>query len=260
MRKKVFLFCLFLSLMYVQQVLSWGQKGHRIIAQIAYDNLNKQTQKQVDDILGKHGMVYIANWADEIKSDTIFPNSHDWHYQDIEGDMSEKDVLAMLKKYPQEGGNLFKAMDSLTNVLKSNKNDTVALKFLVHLYGDRFCPMHMGYLSDAGGNKVSCKWMGQSTNLHAIWDTKLIESQGYSYTEYAEFLQNKFAHIKKDIQRQSKEDLLKQSYLITRKIYAYQSQWDGNTYHYIYYFVDDMEKQLYKAGIVLSEFLNQIYL
>ena len=258
MQKRVILFLLLVAFVHTQ-VLAWGQKGHRIIAQIAYDNLNKQTQKQVDGILGKHGMMYIANWADEIKSDTIYPNSHDWHYQDVHEGMSEEELLAMLKTYPEEGGNLFRAMDSLTNVLKINKNDKVALTFLVHLYGDRFCPMHMGYLSDAGGNKVSCKWMGQHTNLHAIWDTKLIDSQGYSYTEYAEFLQNKYAQIKSEIQSLSQEELLKQSYQITSKIYAYQPQWDGNTYHYIYHFVDDMEKQLYTAGIKLSDFLNEIY-
>ena len=64
----------------MHHLLAWGQKGHRIVAQVAYDNLNKKTRKQVDAVLGKHGMIYLSTWADEIKSDTIYPNSFTCHY------------------------------------------------------------------------------------------------------------------------------------------------------------------------------------
>ncbi|MBQ4018267.1 MAG: S1/P1 Nuclease, partial [Paludibacteraceae bacterium] len=55
------------------ELLAWGQEGHRIIAEVAYHYLSSGAQKKIDKILGKHGMVYVANWADEIKSDTIYP-------------------------------------------------------------------------------------------------------------------------------------------------------------------------------------------
>ncbi|GIS55224.1 hypothetical protein Ct9H90mP29_22660 [bacterium] len=32
------------------------------------------------------------------------------------------------------------------------------------------------------------KWFGESTNLHSIWDTKLIDYQKLSYTEYVNYL------------------------------------------------------------------------
>ena len=71
--KRVF-FC---SLLWVvlfsssQAVWAWGQKGHRIIAQVAYDNLSCSTRRKIDKVLGAHGAIYLANWPDEIKSDTI---------------------------------------------------------------------------------------------------------------------------------------------------------------------------------------------
>ena len=85
----------------------WGQKGHRIIAQIAYDNLTRKARKAVDKTLGIKGMIYWSNWPDEIKSDTIYPTSYDWHFQDFNGGMTDSAVVAALTDYPKEGGNLF---------------------------------------------------------------------------------------------------------------------------------------------------------
>jgi hypothetical protein len=147
---------------------------------VAYDLLSNKTRKQVDAVLGTRGMVYLSTWPDEIKSDTIYPTSFTCHYQDLAGGMSDEAVVATLSDYPEEGGDLWMAIDSLKTVLKSNKKCHDGLVFFVHLYADRFCPMHVAHLDDQGGNKVKMKWFGQNTNLHTVWDSKLIESQGYS--------------------------------------------------------------------------------
>ena len=94
----------------------WGQKGHRIIAKIAYDNLSCKARKAVDKTLGKGGMIYWVNWPDEIKSDTIYPESHVGHYQDFPAGMSFEDIADALVHYPEKDGNLFRALDSLENV------------------------------------------------------------------------------------------------------------------------------------------------
>ena len=47
------------------------------------------------------------------------------------------------------------------------------------------CPMHLGHLSDLGGNRVPVTVFGRSSNLHAVWDTTLPESaHKWSYTEW----------------------------------------------------------------------------
>ena len=244
-------------------VFGWGQEGHRIIAKIAYDNLSGKARKAVDKTLGKQGMIYWANWPDEIKSDTIYAESirDGWHYQDFAGGMSDSLVLDALVHYPAEGGNMFRALDSLESVLKAKKGDIHTLRFFVHISSDKYCPMHMAHMDDKGGNAVRMAWFSKSnnTNLHAVWDTKLIESQGYSYTEYAEKLQNEYAWQKKDILAMSEEELLLRSYHFTEAIYDYQQTWDGNTYHYIYRWHIPMEEQLYIAGIRLAKALNEIY-
>ncbi len=244
---------------YSLPALSWGQKGHRVIAKIAYDNLNRKAKKAVDKTLGKGGIVYWANWPDEIKSDTIYPTSYDWHFQDFDGGLSDSIVADALIHYPAEGGNMFRALDSLVAVLKDGKGDAHTLRFVVHLSGDRYCPMHMAHMDDKGGNTVKMKWFGENTRLHTVWDTHLIESQGYSYTEYAEKLELEYGWAKKHINAQTDATLLLDTYHLTSDIYEYQTTWDGNTYHYIYRWHIPMEEQLYIAGIRLAQLLNEIY-
>lgn len=251
---------------YSLPVLSWGQEGHRIIAKIAYDNLNSGTRKHVDKLLGKQGIVYYANWPDEIKSDTIYPTSYDWHFQDFDGGLTDSTVVAALTDYPKEGGNLFCVTDSLKALVKSDRYAKLSLheqqdvlKFIVHLEADRFCPMHTAHMDDHGGNRVKMKWFGRETRLHTVWDTNLIESQGYSYTEFAQMLEHAYGWQKRAIREMRAEELLVRNYHFTEDIYTYQETWDGNTYHYIYRWHKPMEEQLYIAGIRLAQLLNNLY-
>lgn len=249
---------------YSVPALSWGQEGHRIIAKIAYDHLNKKSRKALDQHLGTRGIIYWANWPDEIKSDTIYPQSikDGWHYQDLDAGMSDSAVVAALTDYPKEGGNLFRAMDSLVNRLRGTgyrlQDEEHTLRFIIHLSGDRYCPMHMAHMDDKGGNAVKMQWFGRNTNLHSVWDGKIIESQGYSYTEYAQMIEDRYGWQRKHIEAMTDEELLLRTYHLTEEIYAYQQSWDGNTYHYIYRWHQACEEQLYIAGIRLAKLLNSI--
>lgn len=247
-----------LALLHPTPSYSWGQKGHRIIAKIAYDHLSNKARKAVDRSLGKQGMIYWSNWADEIRSDTVYPNSYDWHFQDFDGGLSDSAVVAALTDYPKEGGNLFRVLNELQDGV-TDMPEADRLKFIVHLSGDRYCPMHTAHMNDLGGNRVKLKWFKQETDLHTVWDTHLIESQGYSFTEYAEKLETEYAGRKQSILAMSDAELLVRNYHLTEAIYAYHATWDGNTYHFIYHWKQPMEEQLYIAGIRLAQLLNTLY-
>lgn len=264
MRRTLFLFVLCVCVCaHSLPVLAWGQEGHRIIAKIAYDNLSSKAKKGVDKVLGKRGMIYWANWPDEIKSDTIYPQSikDGWHYQDFNGGLSDDVIASSLIFYPEEGGNLFRALDSIVRSFTGGDESNHTLRFIIHLSGDRYCPMHIAHQDDKGGNAVKMSWFSKqnNTNLHTVWDTKLIESQGYSFTEYAQMLEDRYDDQKKAILDMSDSELLIQTYHLTEAIYAYQQTWDGNTYHYIYRWHEPMEKQLYIAGIRLARLLNDLW-
>ena len=267
MKNRIFfvLLCLIGMSMYSVPAFSWGQEGHRVIAKIAYDNLTPKARKSVDKILGKRGMIYWSNWADEIKSDNIYPQSikDGWHYQNLESGLSDAAIVAMVMDCPKVNGRLFSVHDSLVynmaaeRVYDSNRDHT--LRFIVHLSGDLYCPMHMGRKEDRGGNLIPMEWFGKPTNLHEVWDDKLIESQGYSYSEYAQIIEDTYAPLKREIEQRSEAQLLLDNYHFTESIYAYQQVWDGNTYHYIYTWHELMEKQLYVAGIRLAKLLNEMF-
>lgn len=259
-RKSLLLLALFILLTTpCQHLYAWGQEGHRIIAELAYRHLTPKARRHIDKVLGPRGMVWWANWPDEIKSDTIYPNSFDWHFQDLDAGLSDADLTDMLTHYPAVGGNLFRATDSLRHVLEVHPEQVDALRFLIHLEGDRFCPMHTAHLDDKGGNTIRVKWFGSDTNLHAVWDSGIIAARGYTYTEYADCLEALYHDSIPAIQNMSREQVLLACYQLTCDIYAYQSEWSGNAYHYVYHYAPRMEWQLYAAGIRLAQLLNQLY-
>ena len=250
---------LFLLMLCVASAFAWGAKGHRIVAQVAYDNLDSRARKQVDKVLGKRGMIYLSSWADEIKSDTIYPQSGDWHYQDLDGGLTDEQVVATLTDYPMEGGNMFRVLDSLELVLNYDQNNHDALAFYVHIFADRFCPMHVAHLDDKGGNAVRMKWFGQNTNLHSVWDGKIIDSKGFTYSEYAAYLHDVYGSEKKAVMKMTDEETILMTYHLTDAIYKYQATWNGNAYHYSYQWMDEMEWQMYTAGVKLAQALNNIF-
>ena len=61
----------------------------------------------------------------------------------------------------------------------------LALRFVVHLVGDLHQPLHVGKCCDKGGNDVKVTWFGKPTNLHAVWDSALVDEEQLSFTELA---------------------------------------------------------------------------
>ena len=50
----------------------------------------------------------------------------------------------------------------------------MALEFLIHFLGDITQPLH-DEAKAVGGNDISVKWNGATTNLHHAWDTEMVE-------------------------------------------------------------------------------------
>lgn len=240
-------------------VYAWDATGHRITAAVAYHYLTPHAKKQVDRILGKRGIIYYAAWADEIRSDTIYPSSYSWHFQDLDSGMTDSALVATLTDYPKEGGLLWRMTDSLTSALRADKMNPDWLRFVVHFTADRFCPMHTGRVEDKGGNLVKIKWFGAPANLHSLWDGLIIASYNYSFPEYTTFLIDTYGDRKKELEQRSRADELRHNYDMTQRIYDYTATWQGNCYNYIYDWKDEMNLQLYAAGVKLAQLLNEIY-
>jgi hypothetical protein len=145
----------------------------------------------------------------------------------------------------------------LTEHLKLNPNHINMLKMLIHLVGDMYQPLHIGHKDDAGGNKVKITWFGQATNIHTLWDDKLIDYQNLSYTEYSQHLFNVFNPQKIKYSKKTVLDEVWQTYQITSKIY--EALPTENSYLYAYNFTQILENQLVRSGIMLAAILEYIY-
>lgn len=238
--------------------LAYDNVGHRIITDIAYQNISRKTRKATDKVLGTKGIVYQSSWADEVRSDSKYKHSYQWHYQNLKDDMTESDLQDLLNNPTKEGEHLFYAIETMTNRLKANKQDAEALKFLVHFIGDLHQPMHLGRFEDRGGNQISMKWFGKSTNLHSVWDGKITDGRRMSSAEYTNYLEDKYAPQKKALLQLSPLESLSATYELRTEIYSYSESLDNN-YLYLYVFSDKLDLQLYRAGLYLANVLNDIY-
>ena len=75
-------------------------------------------------------------------------------------------------------------------------NRKQALEFLIHFLGDITQPLH-DEAELVGGNDIPVTWDGATTNLHACWDTQMVEKDagGYSQADITAFSNKLIAAI-----------------------------------------------------------------
>ena len=163
----------------------------------------------------------------------------------------------------EEGGNAYEVVQQIITALKTDtlslKQEQDYLKMLVHLVGDLHQPLHVGTGDDRGGNDVRVVWMGDSSNLHRVWDSDIINAKQLSYTELAAHL-NRRATPEMVTQAQSAtpEQWLREAMNLRPSVYNVpEDGWLGYDYMYVNYPI--IEDQLLMAGLRLAGILNDIY-
>lgn len=244
-------------------VLAWGQTGHRVTAEIAERHLCRKTQREIRKLIGKQSIAYWADWADFIKSDPEMNSATgSWHYNNFPGGLDRNGFNIKLATSSDE--NLYKRTQILIEELKDRRNHTAEenrrnLYFLIHLIGDAHQPLHMGREEDLGGNKIRVKWFNSNTNLHSVWDTKIVDYQKYSYTEYAAILDFHKRKYNKELASGSLADWLWDSYQCAEKIYAGAREDENLWFRYDYENREMLQDQLLKGGLRLAKVLDEIF-
>lgn len=240
---------------------AWGVLGHRIVGKIAESYLTPNAKKQVAKILGTETMGMSANWADFIKSDTALSYLSPWHYMDVKGGLSYAEFQSYLKN-----DTVTDAYTKLNFLFKELKNKNLAkdkkvmyLKLLIHIVGDIHQPLHVGHTEDRGGNDIKVFWMGSPTNLHTVWDSRLIDFQQLSYTEYAAAINHATKAERNTLQKQPLKDWLYQTYQIAEKVYGDIHADEKLGFLYNYKFIEILNHQLLVGGIHLAGLLNEIF-
>lgn len=241
----------------------WGTNGHRIVGQISESYLSGKARKAIRNLLGDQTIAMVANYGDFIKSDSTFDYIYSWHYINQKAGLTRAEMESRL--LADTVPNLYNRIEFLIKELK-NKDlavDTKVfyLKLLIHFVGDLHQPLHVGGRpEDLGGNRVKVMWFGESTNIHSVWDDRLVEFQKLSYTEYAAAINHPSKKQRKEWQAQPMMDWYWESYQYSQVIYAGITKPDQRlSYEYNFEHVNKVNEQLLKGGVRLASVLNDIF-
>ncbi|WP_244982538.1 S1/P1 nuclease [Croceicoccus marinus] len=241
-----------------QPAMAWGANGHRIVGAIAQEYLSSQAHAAMLEILGSETLAEAGPWPDFMRSDpdeywqkTASP----WHYVTVPEGESYDEVG------PPPQGDALTALQGFADTLRDPQSSLsdrqTALRFIVHLVGDLQQPMHVGSGDDRGGNDVKISWYGEPTNLHALWDSGLLDSQQLSYSEYAAWLnQDLTPQEMREWASPDPRAWIADSAAVRPGLYPADPDLG---YEYNYKFKGLMEERLQKGGLRLAAFLNKVF-
>lgn len=234
----------------------WGKKGHRVTGVIAEKYLTKKTKKALNELLDGQSLAFVSTYGDEIKSDERYKEFGPWHYVNIP-------FNSTYEEHPKsDRGDIITGINTCVAVLQdvNESKDAKAfyLRLLVHFIGDLHQPLHVGLADDRGGNDFQVRWYDEGTNIHTVWDTKMIESYDMSYTELAENADRLTKEELELLQSGSVIDWMEDSRKLVKDIYRNTQEGDKLGYRYMYDYFNILRGQLQKGGVRLAHLLNEL--
>ncbi|MGI4749012.1 MAG: S1/P1 nuclease [Janthinobacterium lividum] len=260
--KKISMLFLGMFFMYLPiQSMAWGMLGHRIVGQIADSYLSKKARKNIALILGDESVAMASTWADFIKSDPAYSYLSPWHYVDFDQQFAYPQMQSFLKQ-----DTTVDAYTKLNLIIAQLKNKNLEqgkkqmyLRLLIHIVGDVHQPMHTAHTVDKGGNDVKLFWFNKPTNLHALWDSNMIDDEQLSYTEYAAWINHSTKEQRENLQHDAISKWLYESSQISEKLYTEIKPEAHLSFRYTFDHIAIANQQLLKGGIRLAGILNELF-
>lgn len=224
---------------------------------IAERHLTKKAKRNIEKVLGYETLAEVSNYMDFIKSDATYRHMSPWHYATIPTNETYAEA-----ETPEEGDvivTIRRLMKELDSKEFTDGDEAFALKCLVHLVGDIHQPLHVGNGEDRGGNDVKLDYFWQSSNLHRVWDSEMIDGQKYSYTEYAEWIDHATDEQCEQWSSLNVLDWANESKKYREQCYDTMPEDKKLSYRYDYDNIELLNQRLLQAGIRLANVLNTIY-
>jgi len=235
----------------------WGQTGHRTVGKIAENYLEAKTKREISKILDGQSLALVSTFGDDIKSDKRYNNFYTWHYVNMPFSVKYEDS----EKNPN--GDLVSGIEKCKAIIldkNASKDDKAFyLKLLVHFMGDLHQPMHVGRAEDKGGNTIQVQWFNDGTNLHSVWDSKMIDGFQMTYTEMAANADKISKEQVKYLQQGTTADWANETQTFAIKAYASTEVGEKLSYNYMYENFGLVRSQLQKGGIRLAKVLNDLF-
>lgn len=252
------LLLLFMALCAATPAPAWGPTGHRITGALAENHLSPRARAGVMEILGTESLEEASTWPDHMRSAPgVFwrVTASPWHYVTISEGNRWRD------QPPPVQGDALTALDRFARTIRDPKasleDRQLALRFAIHIVGDLAQPLHAGKPGDRGGNDVKVSFFGRETNLHAVWDSDLIDHERLSFSEWAGRLHRRLTPD--DLRAWSNPDpeqWVDDSAAVRRSLYPEgpDLRWD-----YVFIHRTTLDQQLAKGGLRLAAWLNRLF-
>jgi hypothetical protein len=245
---------LVLSVPFAPGIVAWGPVGHRAVGRIAERHLTPQAARAVADLLAPEQLAYVTTWPDEIRPEPEWAKGDPWHFVNV----PDGQTYESARKNP--GGDILEAIPRFEAVLGDRKAPRVArveaLKWLSHLVGDLHQPLHVGRGDDHGGNDVLVLWFDEPTNLHAVWDSKIIDSRELSFSELADLLDHATPEQLREWQGTGPLDWARESQALRAACYELGDR--RLSVRYVHDHWPTVQRRLLQAGVRLAGQVNRL--
>ena len=266
------LLCATSALFSASPARAWGNEGHEIVCVIAWEEMKPATREAVMSILKVTDRADFAEsciWADQYRQSHRETSS--WHFVNVPRGSTE---VVLKRDCPGRGVSCaVRAINVFSSRIKNATDDNDAsepLMFLSHFVGDVHQPLHVSYEDDHGGNSIKGKFQNQQpkenhqTNLHKVWDTEMISTEGKDAEDVADALRAKITPEMRTAWKAEMNTLkwANESLAITisAKAKYTNAQADGSTWNdqYTKDNLPTVEQRLEMAGVRLATLLDTV--
>ena len=240
-------------------VLPWGFLGHRVVCEIAFQELGPEARGEVLRLTRTFGeyttFAESCVWGDGQEAKDVY-NSH-WvntEAGDDEITMADCPADCIIRHLESE-------MEILSDGSGSDASRARALMFVAHFVGDMHQPLHIAYGSDRGGNNHPITNAPGARNLHSVWDSFFIRDLAQDWRGYGRELHGDINAIDRTLWADpSALDWANETFRIVED-YVYEGLADGGERLGIAYEATNLptvERRLKKAGVRLGALLNAV--
>jgi hypothetical protein len=201
-----------------RNALAWGNEGHQIVCQIAFDRLSPAGKMLLQSIQADlsnvqdpfrdctaacvtlhpddgRSMTFQVGciWPDESRRDT-FKDTYEYHFINVSNVFTELSLerdCALLDCAVVGIQRFARYLTLPPGSSREKERRVLAVRFLGHFVGDLHQPLHVGFAEDLGGNTIKVKWKigatsaTTSTDLHAVWDNQILKRAGMTINAVA---------------------------------------------------------------------------
>jgi hypothetical protein len=266
MRKMTVLAALLSVLGITSDAYGWGDEGHKIVCQIAFDNVKPSTRAAIARLIQADGQFQSVSdactWPDHPRKRA------GEHFVNLARDASSLTADCGVTS-PCVVTAIAKDFAVLSSRTATDDDKAASLKFLGHWVGDVHQPLHVSFADDRGGNEIDVSGDCRG-NLHSAWDSCLVmEAVGDNVQDAATKLLA--AVTTEQIQAWTQSDpkqWANESFKITESVKTKYCVMNGTSCDklsgsvkidqaYIDANVPIVKEQLQKAGIRLAQLLDK---